>query len=160
MPATENTPFFSVTVPVEVVPSPQLIVAVKSPTAAFGLASVNVATVAVTDAPSVALIGEPLAVSAATAAMVIVIAAAFGDEPWASTSITLKLNVPCVTVWLLGTKISFPLAISAAEIVSFAVTAPPFNSSVPSVGSEVMVTPVSESAVSLPVNLKSATLNT
>ena len=76
MPATENTPFFSVTVPVEVVPSPQLIVAVKSPTAAFGLASVNVATVAVTDAPSVALIGIAVAVSAASATVAVLDAVA------------------------------------------------------------------------------------
>src|SRR5450755_3248013 len=52
-------------VPVEVWPSPQLIVAVNSPTAAFGLASVNVATVAVIGAPSVALIGIAVAVNAA-----------------------------------------------------------------------------------------------
>ena len=107
-----------------------------------------------------ALTSTPVAVSSPVAVMVIVIAAAFGDEPPASVSITLKLNVPCVTVSVLGAKVSLPLAISAAVIVSFAVTALPFNSNVPSVGNEVMITLVSVSAESFPVNLKSATLNT
>ena len=107
-----------------------------------------------------ALIELGTAVGPASGAMLIVIAAAFGDEPPASVSITLKLNVPCATVSVLGTKVSLPLAISAAVIVSFAVTALPFNSSVPSVGNEVMITLAIESDESLPVNLKSATLNT
>ena len=53
MPATLKTPAFSVMVPIEFVPSPQLMVAVKSLRAAFGLASMKVATVAARAVPSV-----------------------------------------------------------------------------------------------------------
>src|SRR5271167_3275113 len=53
------------TVPVEALPSPQLMVAEKSPATAFGSASVKVATVAVVGAPSVALTAAPFAVMCA-----------------------------------------------------------------------------------------------
>ena len=57
----------------EVVPSPQVIVAVKLEVVASGLASVNVATVAVTALPSMALTGVPLAVSAASATVAVLV---------------------------------------------------------------------------------------
>ena len=79
-------------VPLEVVPSPQLIVAVKSPTAAFGSASVNVATVAVTDAPSVALIGSAVAVSGASATVAVLVAVAV--LPPTSVIVTLIVSLP------------------------------------------------------------------
>jgi len=63
----------SAIVPVEVVPSPQVIVAVKSAVVASGLASVNVATVAVTALPSMALTLVPVAVNAASATVAVLV---------------------------------------------------------------------------------------
>ena len=51
----------------DVCPSPQAIVAVKSPGVAEGLASMNVATMPEKAVPSTAAIGIPCAVSAASA---------------------------------------------------------------------------------------------
>ena len=64
-------------VPLVVVPSPQSIVAVKSLASAFGLASVNVATVAPLSAvPSVPLTVVPVAVSGASAMFALLLALA------------------------------------------------------------------------------------
>ena len=65
MPSTANPPVVcATTVPAVLVPSPQLMVAVKSLAVAFGLASVKVATVA----PLIATPSVPLTL-VATAAM-------------------------------------------------------------------------------------------
>jgi hypothetical protein len=52
------------TTPVELIPSPQSIVALKSPARAFGLPLVMLATWPVEAAPSVAAKGMPVAVTA------------------------------------------------------------------------------------------------
>ena len=114
MPVTEKTPFFSVIVPSEVVPSPQVIVAVKSAVVASGLASVNVATVAVTVLPSVALTSTPVAVSPAVAISMFIVAALAEVVP-PSLSVTLNWNEPELRSLVVGTKVNLPLVMSAAE---------------------------------------------
>ena len=84
-------------VPFEVVPSPQLIVAVKSPAVALGLASVNVATVTVpVELPSVALTGEPVAVSAASATVAVLVAVIV--LPPLSVIVTVILSDPSIRI--------------------------------------------------------------
>src|SRR5262245_26056739 len=62
LPLTSKPPSGSaLTVPVEVVPSPHSMVAVKSPTDALGLMSVNVATTPESALPAVAASWVPLA---------------------------------------------------------------------------------------------------
>src|SRR5258708_28136958 len=60
-------------VPVEVWPSPHVIVAVKSLTVALGLASVNVATVAVIALPSTALMLVPVPANSASATVAVLV---------------------------------------------------------------------------------------
>ena len=70
MPLTTKPPVLpAVTVPLELVPSPQVIVAEKSEAVPFGLASVNVATGPVNWVPATAVKLTGLAVSGASATL-------------------------------------------------------------------------------------------
>src|SRR6516225_7228492 len=89
-------------------------IAVKSPVVAFGLASVNVATVAVNAFPSVALTGTPVALSVSPM-ILIFIAAALAEVLLLSLSVTLKLNELGLKLLEVGTKTSLPAVISAAD---------------------------------------------
>src|SRR5436309_849376 len=79
---------FGETLPALLVPSPQLIDALKSTSAPLGSASVKVATKPLNAAPSVALKSAPAAVSAASAT----VAVALPAEVWPSPQLIEALN--------------------------------------------------------------------
>jgi hypothetical protein len=72
--------------------------------------------------------------------------AAFSDVTPLMLSVTLNWNEPAVVLSVVGTKVRSPALIWAAVITSEAVMATPLSSSVPSLGSEVMVMLASVSA--------------
>src|SRR5579871_236414 len=93
LPLTSKPPLGSaMTVPVDVVPSPQSIVAVNSPAIALELVSVNVTTVPENGCPATASRFCPLAVmtggAGATLATLRAVADALVDVSWIATLIT------------------------------------------------------------------------
>src|SRR5208282_6029808 len=80
------------------------------------------------------------AVGADGGLMVMVIAAAFDDVVSARLSVTLNWNEPAVVLAGLGTKVRSPARSAAAVMTWPDVIAVPLRASVPSLGSEVMVT--------------------
>ena len=91
-----NVPAEPVTVPVELLPSPQLIVAVKSPAAAEVKPSVNVATVPLKVSLAVAAMVVPTAVSVSaseTVADVVALAVTAGTD-CVSATWTLIVKLP------------------------------------------------------------------
>ena len=90
--------------------------------------------------------------------MVMSIVAVFDDRLLPRLSVTRNWNEPAAVLPVLGTKVSAP-ALSLAAVMTWPTAiAVPLRASVPSLGSEVMVTLASVSAATASEKPKSATL--
>src|SRR5208283_3395592 len=98
------------------------------------------------------------AVGADGGLMVMSIVAVFDDRLLPRLSVTWKLNAPAVLLALVGTKVRSPAVSSAAVTRLPEVIAAPLSASVPSLGSEVMVTLASVSAATASEKPKSVSL--
>src|SRR5215831_3023779 len=89
--------------------------------------------------------------------MAMFIVAVFDDRLLLRLSVTLNWNEPTAMLPVLGTKVRLPALSAAVMTWPFAI-AVPLRASVPSLGSEVMVTLASVSAATASEKPKSATL--
>src|SRR6201998_274253 len=110
-------------VQIECVPSPQLMVAVKSLRGAFGLASVKVATVAARAAPSVPLKIVPAAVSGASATLAVPLSVVV--LPPTSLIVTVGVYVPSSAYRCEPLTVKLPLLPATAALVKVVVVPSP-----------------------------------